>query len=112
MSKGDIFMSINNQPVIAAVHNKCIGGGVDLVSWCDIRLCATDAEFSIKETQIAMVADLGTLQRIGKITSKGFAREMAFTGSPISADRAHHFGYVNEVYPSKEALLKGSTHFD
>eukprot|EP01116_Phalansterium_solitarium_P013773 TRINITY_DN31187_c0_g1_i1.p2 TRINITY_DN31187_c0_g1~~TRINITY_DN31187_c0_g1_i1.p2 ORF type:complete len:307 (+),score=98.82 TRINITY_DN31187_c0_g1_i1:99-923(+) len=96
------------KPVIAAVHNLCIGGGVDLVSWCDIRLASADAAFSIKETQIGIVADLGTLQRIQRLTSYGFAREMAFTGLPVSAERCLRFGFLNEVYPNKEELLKGA----
>eukprot|EP01119_Soliformovum_irregulare_P025359 TRINITY_DN9366_c0_g1_i1.p1 TRINITY_DN9366_c0_g1~~TRINITY_DN9366_c0_g1_i1.p1 ORF type:complete len:277 (-),score=53.88 TRINITY_DN9366_c0_g1_i1:178-915(-) len=96
------------KPVIAAIHNKCIGGGVDLISWCDIRLCTADAEFAIKETKLAMVADLGTMQRIGRITSQGFAREMAFTGEPVSADRALQFGLVNQIYPTVDALVEGA----
>jgi len=93
------------KPVIAAIHSKCIGGGVDLACWCDIRVCTKDAEFSVKEIQLAMVADIGTLQRIGKLTSKGFAREMAFSGVPVSADRVLKHGFVNEVYSTKEDML-------
>jgi len=96
------------KPVIVCVHSKCIGGGVDLACWCDIRLATRDASFSIKETQIAIVADLGTLQRIEKLTSSGFAREMAFTGSSVTAERAMRFGFVNEVYETKESMLEGA----
>jgi len=105
-----IFTKINlcSKPVIVAVHSQCIGGGVDFITACDIRLCTADAQFSIKETKIAMTADLGTLQRIEKVTSKGFAREMAFSGSPISSERALKFGFVNEVYADKESMLKGA----
>jgi len=104
------FLAINKckKPVIAAIHSTCIGGGVDLICWCDIRLASQDANFSIKETQIAIVADLGTLQRIGKLTSKGFAREMAFTGEAVSAERALKFGFINEIYANKDELLKGA----
>tara|TARA_R110001592_G_scaffold54293_1_gene166184 strand:+ start:219 stop:1040 length:822 start_codon:yes stop_codon:yes gene_type:complete len=93
------------KPVVAAVHGHCIGGGVDLCTAADIRLCTSDATFSIMETKIAMVADLGTLQRITAIVGKGLAREMAYTGNRITADRAHHFGLVNEVYETKDELL-------
>jgi enoyl-CoA hydratase len=55
---------------------ECIGGGVDLITAADFRLATKDAEFSIKETQIAIVADLGTLQRIGRIVPKGVVRQM------------------------------------
>ncbi len=96
------------KPVIAAVHGYCIGGGVDLTTACDIRLCTKDATFSIHETKIAIVADVGTLQRITRVVSKGMAREMAFTGRRLSADRALRFGLVNEVYDDKEAMLDGA----
>ena len=93
------------KPVVAAVHNKCIGGGLDLITACDVRLCSADATFSIYETKIAIVADVGTLQRITPIVGKGMAREMAFTGRFITAERALSCGLVNQVYADKDALL-------
>ncbi|MFN7927662.1 MAG: crotonase/enoyl-CoA hydratase family protein [Blastocatellia bacterium] len=103
----DCFTAIERcrKPVIAAVHSHCIGGGVDLTTACDIRLCTADATFAIHETKVAIVADLGTLQRLTGIVGKGFAREMAFTGKRITAERAHQFGLVNEVYADKDVLL-------
>eukprot|EP01060_Flectonema_neradi_P029127 TRINITY_DN3955_c0_g1_i1.p1 TRINITY_DN3955_c0_g1~~TRINITY_DN3955_c0_g1_i1.p1 ORF type:complete len:319 (+),score=45.57 TRINITY_DN3955_c0_g1_i1:64-1020(+) len=92
-------------PVISAVHGKCIGGGVDLVTSADIRLCTTDALFSIKETQVAIVADLGTLQRATTILGQGVVRELAFTGDDLGAARAERLGFVNNVFDSKEELL-------
>ncbi len=96
------------KPVIAAVQGRCIGGGVDLCCACDIRLCTEQATFSIEETKIAMVADLGTLQRISSIVGKGIAREMAFTGAQFPADRALRHGFVNQTYASQEELLEGA----
>lgn len=96
------------KPVIAAVHGHCIGGGVDLTTACDIRLCTEDATFSIHETKIAIVADIGTLQRITGIVGKGMAREMAYTGKRIGADRALRSGLVNEVYPDRDGLLEAA----
>ncbi len=93
------------KPVIAAVHGKCVGGGVDLITACDIRYCTADASFSIAETKIAIVADVGTLQRITPIVGKGMAREMALTGAFVGAERALRAGLVNEVYEDKDALL-------
>jgi len=106
----DCFTAIVDcrKPVIAAVHSTCIGGGLDLITACDVRLCAADATFSIYETRIAIVADVGTLQRITPIVGKGMAREMAFTGRFIPAERARSCGLVNEVYPDKDALLAGA----
>ena len=103
----DCFSAIERcrKPVIAAVHSKCIGGGLDLITACDVRLCSEDASFSIYETKIAIVADVGTLQRITPIVGKGMAREMAYTGKFVPADRALACRLVNEVYATKDALL-------
>lgn len=106
----DCFTAIAQcrKPVIAAIHGKCIGGGVDLITACDVRICSADASFSIYETKIAIVADVGTLQRITPIVGKGMAREMGLTGRFISADRALACGLVNEVHADKNALLAGA----
>ncbi len=95
-------------PVIAAVHGHCIGGGLDLIAACDLRVCSSDAKFSLRETKIAIVADLGSLQRLPAIIGKGPTRELAFTGKDISAARAKEIGLVNEVYEGHEALLAGA----
>ena len=84
-------------PVIAAVHGYCIGGGIDLISACDIRLASADAVFSVRETKVAIVADLGTLQRLPRIVSAGHVAELAFTGKDIDAERAAQIGLVNSV---------------
>jgi enoyl-CoA hydratase len=85
-------------PVIAAVHGYCIGGGVDVISACDIRLASSDAVFSVRETKVAIVADLGTLQRLPRIVSAGHVAELAFTGKDIDAQRAAAIGLVNSVH--------------
>ena len=85
-------------PVIAAVHGYCIGGGIDLICACDIRLCSTDARFSVRETKVAIVADLGTLQRLPRIVSAGHVAELAFTGKDFDASRAASIGLVNWVH--------------
>lgn len=91
-------------PVIAAIHGWCIGGGLDLIAACDIRLCAADAKFSLRETRVAMVADLGSLQRLPALIGKGQLRELAFTGKDIDAARAAQIGLVNDVLPDRAAL--------
>ena len=95
-------------PVIAAVHGYCIGGGVDLVSACDVRLCASDAKFSVRETKVAIVADLGSLQPLPKIISAGHLAELAFTGKDIDAQRALAIGLVNAVYEDSDDVLAGA----
>ena len=74
------------KPVIAAIHGWCIGGGVDLITAADIRLCSADAQFSVRETKIAIVADVGTLQRLPRVISRGHVAELAYTGKDISAE--------------------------
>jgi enoyl-CoA hydratase len=80
-----------------------------LITACDIRLASREATFSLRETKIAIVADLGSLQRLPRIVGQGHAREMAFTGKDITAERARTIGLVNDVYDDKEALFAGAT---
>jgi len=87
------------------VHGACIGGGMDLITACDLRLASADAVFSVRETRIAMVADVGTLQRLTRIVGDGAARELIFTGRDIDATRAKEIGLVNEVLPDAQALV-------
>ena len=90
-------------PVIAAIHGWCLGGGVDIITACDIRVAAKDAVFSIRETKIGIVADVGTLQRLPKIVTAGHVAELAYTGKDIDAERAREIGLVNDVYEDAEA---------
>lgn len=94
------------KPVIVAIHSHCIGGGVDMASASDIRLASQDAVFSIRETRMAMVADLGTLQRIGAIIGHGWTRELALTGRDFDASQALRIGFLTHVYPDRDALLE------
>lgn len=96
-----------SKPVLAAVHNGCIGGGVDIVSACDMRYCSEDAYFTIKEIDLGMVADVGTLQRLPKIISPGMAAEMAYTGRKVFGIEAKSIGLVNQCYTSREMLMEG-----
>jgi enoyl-CoA hydratase len=91
-------------PVICAVQGGCIGGALDLATACDIRLCTADAFFTVQEIHIGMAADLGVLQRLPKIVPQGIAREMAYSGERMPADRALAVGLVNAVLPDAAAL--------
>ncbi|MFZ6649196.1 enoyl-CoA hydratase-related protein [Undibacterium sp. TJN25] len=95
-------------PVIAAIQGGCIGGGVDMVSACDIRLASADAFFCIQEINIGMTADLGTLQRLPKLIPEGIVHEMAYTGRRLPAQRALAAGLVNEVFDSQQAMLEAA----
>src|SRR5580693_7951480 len=98
------------KPVIAAIHGYCIGGGVDLTSACDIRLASADAVFSVRETKVAIVADLGSLQRLPHIIGKGHVAELAFTGKDITAARAKEIGLVNDVFADPPGALAAARH--
>jgi enoyl-CoA hydratase len=95
-------------PVIAAIQGGCIGGGVDLISACDIRICTSDAFFCIQEINIGMTADLGTLQRLPKLIPEGIVRELAYTGRRLSSARALSVGLVNDVLVDHDALIKSA----
>jgi enoyl-CoA hydratase len=96
------------KPVIAAVSGWCVGGGVDLIAACDIRLCAADARFSLREVKVAIVADLGSLQRLPRIIGEGHTRELAFTGKDITATRAFQIGLVSDVYETPDEVLSAA----
>jgi enoyl-CoA hydratase len=93
------------KPVIAAVSGWCIGGGLDVIAAADIRLASTDAKFSVREVKVAIVADLGSLQRLSGIVGEGHLRELAYTGRDIDAARAEKINLVNDVYPDQAELL-------
>ena len=97
------------KPVIAAVHGWCIGGGVDLASACDLRIATRDSKFSVRETRIAIVADLGSLQRLPRLIGQGNTRELAFTGKDIDSARAKEMGLVNQVVDDVAALGDAAT---
>ena len=92
------------KPVIAAIHGYCLGGGIDLITATDIRLASRDATFSVRETKLGMVADVGTVQRLPKVIAPGHAAELLYTGKDITAERAKAIGLVNEVYPDAELV--------
>lgn len=95
-------------PIISAIDGWCIGGGIDLVAATDIRFATADAKFSVRETKMAIVADLGSLQRLVGIVGDGHLRELALTGGDIDSARAERIGLVNAVYPDAAQLHEGA----
>ena len=92
-------------PVVAAIHGACLGGGIDMITACDIRIASADASFAIEEINIGMAADVGTLQRLPKLIAPGIAAELAYTGRRFDADEAKAIGLVSSVHADKEATL-------
>ena len=93
-------------PVIAAIQGACIGGGVDMICAADMRFCTANAFFNIKETELGITADVGTLQRIQHVMPSGLARELAYSSRNLGADEALTSGFVNKVYADQDEMLK------
>ncbi|KAM9811923.1 delta(3,5)-Delta(2,4)-dienoyl-CoA isomerase, mitochondrial isoform X1 [Syngnathus typhle] len=94
------------KPVVVAVHGACVGGGVDLITACDIRLCTQDAWFQVKEVDIGLAADVGTLQRLPKVIgSRSLVNDLALTARKMYADEALNSGLVSRVFGDKEAMM-------
>jgi enoyl-CoA hydratase/carnithine racemase len=97
------------KPVLAAIHRTCIGGGVDMVCCADMRYATEDAYFAIREIDIGMTADVGTLQRLPRLIPDGVVRELAYTGRNLDAEEAREVGFVNRVFEDRETLLREVT---
>lgn len=92
-------------PVIVAIHGGCIGGGVDLITACDIRLGSADAYITIYEINVGMTADVGTFPRILNHMPEGVVRELAYTGRRMAADECERRGLFNTVYATEHELM-------
>ncbi len=103
----DAFNAIERArfPVIAAVHGACIGGAIDLITACDMRIASEDAFFAIEEIHIGMAADVGTLQRLPKLIAPAIAAELAYTGRRFSAGEAKTFGLLSETVSNPATLI-------
>lgn len=98
-----------NKPVIAAMHNGCIGGGIDMSACADIRYCSSDAWFQIKEVDLGLAADLGTLSRFPKVVGNdSLCRELVYTGRKFTAQEAKDVGFVSRIFPDKDAMISAS----
>lgn len=95
------------KPVLAAVQGLCIGGGLDLIAACDMRYATADAAFSMKEADLAIVADVGSLHRLPYLIGEGQVRELAFTARQFDAIEAQAMGLVNRVYVDAAQLREG-----
>ncbi len=94
------------KPVLAAVHGACIGAGVDMITACDMRYSTEDASYSIKEIDIGIVADVGTLQRLPRLIGDGLMRELAYTGRTFDGEEATSMGLSNQSFTDKDTLMR------
>src|SRR5436190_3010881 len=95
-------------PVIAALHGGCVGAWVDLASACDLRVASEDAFFQVAEVDVAITADLGTLQRLGYLIPQGVLRELAYTGRRMDSGEAARLGLVNRLLPDRERTIEAA----
>lgn len=104
----DAFTAIERMrvPMIAAVHGACIGAGVDLIAACDLRYSTQDAKFCIKEIDLAVVPDVGTLQRLRHVVGLPTLTELAYTAETFQGEKAKQIGLVGAVYESQDALYE------
>lgn len=94
------------KPVIGAIHNACVGAGVDLITTTDIRLCTEDAWFCVKEVDMGLAADVGTLQRLPKVIgSQSLVNDLCLTARKMKSEEAERCGFVSSVFSSKEAMM-------
>ncbi len=93
-------------PVLAAIQGGCFGGGVDLITACDMRYGTQDSFITIYEIVVGMTADVGTFPRILNHMPEGVVRELAYTGRKMMAEECKSRGLYNEVYPDQDAMMK------
>lgn len=105
MQSGFQKLYTSPKPVIAAIHGWCIGGGLNLISAADIRLCSSEAQFSLREAKLGIIPDLGGLQWLPAIIGEGYTRELAFTAKDFDATFAEKIRLVNHVYASPDELF-------
>ncbi|KAK9450663.1 ClpP/crotonase-like domain-containing protein [Limtongia smithiae] len=95
-----------NKPVIGVAHGISFGLAIDILSAADVRICTSDVRFCVKEVDIGLAADIGTLQRFPKIVgSTSWCREVVFTACEFSATEALKHGFVSHVESNKRAAL-------
>ncbi|XP_073965967.1 delta(3,5)-Delta(2,4)-dienoyl-CoA isomerase, mitochondrial [Choristoneura fumiferana] len=94
------------KPVITVSHSACVGAGVDLVTAADMRYCTEDCWFQVKEVDIGLAADVGTLQRLPKVIgNSSVARELCYTARKLEAKEALALGLVGKVYKDRDTAL-------
>jgi len=94
------------KPVVVGIQGGCIGGGLDLICACDMRYSTFDAVFQIKEIDLGLAADVGTLQRLPKLIPQGVVRELAFTGRKFTGEEANKLGLINNCFEDNKTMIE------
>ncbi len=93
-----------SQPSIAFLHGHCLGAGLELALCCDFRICSAETVFGLPEATLAIITDVGGLQRLPRVVGQGHAREIAFRGHRFEAQHALAINLVNHVFPDQETM--------
>ena len=101
---GGIVLRERSKPLIAAVDGHAVAGGTEIALACDLRVASTVSVFGIPEVKRSLVAAAGGLNRLPRVLPPAIAMELALTGDTITAERAHHFGMINDVCQPGEAV--------
>jgi len=107
----DLFTTLEKckKPVIGCVHSACVGAGVDLITATDIRMCTKDAWFCVKEVDMGLAADVGTLQRLPKVIgSQSLVNDLCFTARKMESEEAERCGLVSSVFQTKEEMMNSA----
>lgn len=95
-----------SRPTIAAINGVALGGGCELALCCDIRIAEEQIKIGLPEIKLGLFPGAGGTQRLPRLVGKAIAKEMIFTGKPLSANEAKQIGLVNHVVPRGKSLEK------
>lgn len=99
-----IVLRERTKPLIAAVDGHAVAGGTEIALACDLRVASTESKFGIPEVKRSLVAAAGGLVRLPRVLPPAIAMELAVTGDTLDADRAHHFGLINDLCEPGQAV--------
>lgn len=106
MQRAIISLMSCRKPVIASISGWCVGAGIDVICAADVRVCSSEATFSVRAVRMGIVEDMGVLQRLPAIIGEGAARELCLTGEDFDAARAAALGLINHVDDTPEVALQ------
>ena len=106
MQRAIISLMSCRKPVVASISGWCVGAGIDVICAADVRVCSSEATFSVRAVRMGIVEDMGSLQRLPAIVGEGAARELSLTGEDFGAAKAAALGLVNHVDDTPEAALQ------